>query len=79
MQMTLGMDRRHRVVADKLLDVLIATLYADRIPREMGRRIADMYQSGEIWSLKGFRLLRKACMLTEPDKTKRVLRIGKDA
>ena len=70
---------RRRVIARKLLDILVASLYADRIPRAMGWRIADMYQTGELWGVEGFKLLKKACMMVEPDKTVMVLRTGRDA
>ncbi len=57
-----------------LLDILAASLNLHKVPIKMGWRILDLYQSRRLDSPEGLRILKRACMLVEPEKTRMVMR-----
>ena len=68
------MPHRYGVLTDRLLDILIASLNSHRIPLKMGWELLELYQDGRIDSPRGQRILKRACMISEPEKTKVALR-----
>jgi hypothetical protein len=68
------MPHRYGVLTERLLDILIASLNSHRIPLKMGWELLELYQYGRLDSPKGRLILKRACTISEPEKTKMVLR-----
>ncbi|MEM3096114.1 MAG: hypothetical protein QXV62_03850 [Nitrososphaerota archaeon] len=66
------LGRRRGEVAEALLDILVGSLNTNRIPLKMGWKLVELYQQHRLESRDGLRLLRRACMISEPEKTRAV-------
>jgi len=61
----------------QLLEVLMSSVNSDKVPVELGWRVWSAYKNNDFSNRRAYRDLVKACMMCEPEKTKKVLRGGR--
>ena len=58
---------------EQVFDVLLSSVFPERVPDKLGWRIAELVRDGKLYTRKGAKLVVKAASLCEPSKTKEIL------
>ncbi|MEM0441454.1 MAG: hypothetical protein QXF45_05980 [Candidatus Caldarchaeum sp.] len=66
------MSRKQQV--EQLLEVLMSSVNSNSVPPMLGWLIFEAFMTNRLSRKRQFKLLVKACRLSEPDKTKRALK-----
>lgn len=66
------MSRKQQI--EQLLEILMSSVNSNSIPPQLGWLVFEAFMAGRLGGKKEFRLLVKACKLSEPEKTNRALK-----